>query len=156
MNRPRYITTTVCAALNEAGAHYLVIGGIACILHGHVRATTDIDILIERTPDNAARILEALSRVGYGFASEWLPSEILAKPITIIGDDPRVDIFTVAWSVKYVDAIVRSSIVEVAGVPVPLLGLDDLIVTKKDTGRALDIADVEVLERIRQKRAARP
>jgi len=156
VNRPRYITTRVCAALNEAGAHYLVIGGIACILHGHVRATTDIDILIERTPENAARILDALSKIGYGFASESLPAQILAKPVTIIGDDPRVDIFTVAWSVKYAEAIVRSSVVEVEGISVPLLGLDDLIVTKKDTGRALDAADVEVLEKIRQKRAAGP
>ena len=156
MNRPRYLTTTVCAALNEAGAHYLVIGGIACILHGHVRATTDIDILIEQTPENAARILDGLSKVGYGFASEWRPSEILAKPVTIIGDDPRVDVFTVAWSVKYADAVARASVVEVEGISVPLMGLEDLILTKKDTGRALDTADVEVLEKIRQKRAAKP
>jgi predicted nucleotidyltransferase len=151
MNRPRYITTTVCAALNEAGAHYLVIGGIACILHGYIRATTDIDILIERTEENAARVLEGLSKVGYGFASEWLPSEILAKPITIIGDDPRVDIFTVAWSVKYVDAIARAIHVEVEGVLVPVMSIEDLIVTKKSTGRALDVADVEVLETIRRR-----
>ena len=156
MNRPRYLTTTVCAALNEAGAHYLVIGGIACILHGHVRATADIDILIEQTPENAARILDGLSKVGYGFASEWRPSEILAKPVTIIGDDPRVDVFTVAWSVKYADAVARASVVEVEGISVPLMGLEDLILTKKDTGRALDTADVEVLEKIRQKRAAKP
>ncbi|MBA3498651.1 MAG: hypothetical protein H0T86_16255 [Gemmatimonadales bacterium] len=43
----------VCQALNTAGARYLVIGGVACILHGYVRATTDLDVLIERTPDNA-------------------------------------------------------------------------------------------------------
>jgi predicted nucleotidyltransferase len=153
MNRPRFITTQVCATLNEAGARYLVIGGIACILHGHVRATADVDILIEPTLDNAARVLEALSRVGYGFASEWLPDEILSKPITIIGDDPRVDIFTVAGSVKYAEAITRSTTVTVDGVTVPLVGLDDLITSKKQTGRAQDIADVEVLEEIRRLRS---
>src|SRR5439155_25278041 len=42
----------VCAALNRAKARYLVIGGIACILHGYARATDDIDILIERTEAN--------------------------------------------------------------------------------------------------------
>jgi predicted nucleotidyltransferase len=137
----------VCAALNGTGAHYLVIGGIACILHGHVRATTDVDILIERTVENAARVLEALSEVGYGFAREWLPEEIIRKPITLIGDDPAVDIFTVAWSVKYADAVARSTTVEIEGVTIPLLGLEDLIATKR-TGRPQDTADLEVLQDI--------
>ncbi|MBL8987987.1 MAG: hypothetical protein JNJ80_17070 [Gemmatimonadetes bacterium] len=66
-----------------------------------MRATTDIDILIEQTRKNARAVLDALGTVGYGFAQEWSPDQILAKPVTIIGDDPAVDIFTVAWSVKY-------------------------------------------------------
>ena len=85
---PRATAAQVCAALNEAGARYLVIGGVACVLHGYVRATTDIDILIARTLDNAARVLRALATVGYGFAAEWSAAEILARPITVIGDDP--------------------------------------------------------------------
>lgn len=141
----------VCAALNECGSRYLVIGGIACVLHGYVRATTDIDILIERTEENARQILAALGSVGYGFAREWRPEEILERPITIIGDDPRVDIFTVAWSVNYEDAAPRSSVVEIEGVPIPLIGLDDLIETKR-TGRPLDAADIEALEEIRRLR----
>lgn len=144
-------TAQVCAALNATGSHYLVIGGIACVLHGYVRATTDVDILIERTEDNAARVLEALGEIGYGFAREWRASEIVARPVTIIGDDPQVDIFTVAWSVKYVDAAPRSSVVEVEGVPVPLISIDDLIATKR-TGRPLDAADIEALEEIKRLR----
>lgn len=147
--RPELTAAKVGAALNQAGARYLVIGGIACILHGHVRATTDMDILIEPTAENAARVLEALSQVGYGFVREWLPEEILRKPITIIGDDPAVDIFTVAWSVKYENAVARSTIVEVEGVALPLIGLDDLIATKR-TGRSIDAADVEMLEEIKR------
>jgi predicted nucleotidyltransferase len=145
--RPEVTAAGVCATLNSAGAHYLVMGGIACILHGHVRATTDVDILIERTVENAARVLEALSQVGYGFAREWLPEEIIRKPITLIGDDPAVDIFTVAWSVKYADAVARSTTVEIEGVTIPLLGLEDLIATKR-TGRPQDTADLEVLQDI--------
>lgn len=139
----------VCAALNAAGARYLVIGGVACILHGYVRATKDVDILIERTLDNARRVLEGLEGVGYGFAREWLPEELLRKPITVIGDDPAVDIFTVAWSVKYEDAIVRSSTVDGGGVTIPLVGLDDLIASKR-TGRPQDTADIAVLLEIRR------
>src|SRR2546422_8187660 len=41
----------------------------------------------------------ALGEVGFGFAKEWLAEEIVTRPVTIIGDSPRVDILTVAWSV---------------------------------------------------------
>ena len=141
---------TVCAALNRAKAKYLVIGGIACILHGYARATEDIDILIERTAENADRVLKALATLGYGFAREWTATEILKRQITVIGDDPRVDIFTVAWSIKYEQAASRSETVAVAGVRIPLIGIDDLIETKR-TGRLQDAADIEVLEEIRRR-----
>lgn len=143
----------VCAALNATDSRYLVIGGVACILHGHIRATRDVDILVKRTLENAVRVMAALERVGYEFAREWLPEEILKKPITVIGDDPSVDVFTVAWTLKYEDAVVRATTVEVEGVAIPLVGLDDLIASKR-TGRAQDTADLEVLEQIRSLREA--
>lgn len=148
---PETIAAQVCEAFNKAGAHYLVIGGVACVLHGYVRATTDVDILIERTPENAAAVLRGLATVGYGFAREWSAEDILKRPITIIGDDPAVDVFTVAWSVKYDGAVRRSSVVEVEGVRIPLIGIDDLIATKR-TGRLQDAADIEVLEEIKRLR----
>jgi predicted nucleotidyltransferase len=148
---PRAIAAQVCAALNDAGARYLVIGGIACVLHGYARATSDVDILIERTPENAQRVLDGLATVGYGFAREWGAEEILKRPITVIGDDPAVDVFTVAWSVKYEQAAPDALTIEVDGVPIPVISLEDLIETKR-TGRLQDAADIEVLEEIRRLR----
>jgi hypothetical protein len=145
----------VCAALNAAQAKYLVIGGVACILHGYLRATTDVDVLIQATAANARRVLDGLATVGYGFAREWSPSELLARPITVIGDDPAVDVFTVAWSVKYESAVKTSLPVEVDGVTIPLIGLDDLIATKR-TGRLQDAADIEELEAIKRLRGESP
>ena len=55
-----------------------------------------------------------------GFAREWTAKELLARPITVIGDDPAVDVFVV----------------------IPFIGLDDLIVTKR-TGRLQDAADID-------------
>lgn len=150
---PKPIAAQVCEALNRAGAEYLVIGGIACVLHGYVRATTDVDILIGRTSENARRVLQALATVGYGFAREWTAEEILVRPVTVLGDDPAVDVFTVAWKVKYEQAVKRSSVVEVDGVPIPLISIPDLIETKR-TGRPLDAADIEALEEIQRLRAA--
>jgi len=147
---PRAIAAQVCQALNRYDAQYLVIGGIACVLHGYVRATRDVDVLIARTLPNAERVLDALSTVGYGFAREWTAEEILKRPITVIGDDPAVDLFTVAWKVKYEQAITRASVVNVDGIPIPLIGIDDLIETKR-TGRLQDAADIEVLEEIKRR-----
>jgi hypothetical protein len=148
---PEDIAAHVCEALNRSGAKYLVIGGIACALHGYIRATTDVDVLIERTKANAERVLDALGSLGWGFAREWSPEEILARPITVIGDDPAVDVFTVAWRIKYEDAIARSSVVDVNGVDIPLISIDDLIETKR-TGRLQDAADIEQLEEVKRLR----
>ncbi|MDH4042992.1 MAG: hypothetical protein OEY20_01655 [Gemmatimonadota bacterium] len=148
---PTDLVVQVCEALNQAQARYLVIGGIACVLHGYARATEDVDVLIERTLPNAERVLEALGGLGWGFAKEWSAKEILARPITVIGDDPAVDVFTVAWKVKYEEAVDRSSTVEVEGVAIPLIAIDDLIETKR-TGRLQDAADIEVLEEIKRLR----
>lgn len=148
---PQAIAAQVCQALNRSGAKYLVIGGVACILHGYARATDDVDILIERTKANAERVLAALAKVGYGFAREWEAPEILKRPITVIGDDPAVDVFTVAWKVKYEQAAPRGAAVDVQGVRIPLIALDDLIETKR-TGRPQDVADIDVLEEIRRLR----
>ncbi|HRN54009.1 MAG TPA: hypothetical protein PK788_10965 [Gemmatimonadaceae bacterium] len=141
----------VCWRLNAAGARYLVAGARALQLWGSARATRDIDILIEPTEQNAQRVLDALSTLGYGFAKEWAAAEVARKFVTIIGDDPRVDILTLAWSVRYRDAVRSAERFELEGVSIPVLSLDDLIASKR-TGRPQDDADLVVLEEIRRLR----
>lgn len=140
---------TVCGLLNAAGVKYVVVGGFAVALHGVVRATKDIDILIEPTIDNAERALKALEGLTWGISRELDASEIVAKPITVIGDDPRVDILTLAWSVRYADAAPKVQKVEIDGVEVPFADLDTLIRTKQ-TDRFQDKADVENLELVKR------
>ena len=140
---------TVCRLLNAADARYVLVGGFALALHGAVRATKDVDILIQPTTDNVQRVLEALAELPFGIARELDPADVLVKPITIIGDQPRVDLLTLAWSVRYADAAPRRLTAEVDGVEVPYADLDTLIRTKQ-TGRLQDRADIEVLERIRE------
>jgi predicted nucleotidyltransferase len=140
---------TVCGLLNAAGVKYVVVGGFAVALHGVVRATKDIDLLIEPTLDNAARALKALEGLTYGIARELDPSDVVAKPITIIGDDPRVDLLTLAWSVRYADAAPKAERVEIDGVEVPFADLETLIRTKQ-TDRFQDKADLENLEQVRR------
>lgn len=141
----------VCALLNQHGAHYVLFGATAMQLWGTTRATRDIDLLIEPTVENARRILAALSQAGLGLAKEWLADELIEKPVTVIGDSPRVDLFTTAWSVPYPAAARDAVIFELEGVAVPTACLEHLIASKR-TGRLQDAADIEVLEEIRRLR----
>lgn len=143
---------TVCRLLNAAEVKYVVVGGFALALHGAIRATKDVDILIEPTIENARRTLKALAQLTFGVAAELDPAEVARKPLTIVGDTPRVDILTLAWSVRYADAAARAEAVTVEGVQIPFADIDTLIRTKQ-TGRLQDQADIEELERIKQLRA---
>jgi hypothetical protein len=144
----------VCRLLNRRRARYLLAGGIAANLHGSVRATKDVDILVPRDEMNMRRVLEALSELPYGIARELEAAEIVGNPITIVGDDPRVDILTVAWSVSFEQAWSRRVVRRIQGTRVPYLGRDDLIASKR-TGRASDRADIEQLRGVRTERSRR-
>ncbi len=142
----------VCTPLNQHGAKYVLVGASALQLWGSTRATRDVDILIEPTVENAERVLAALSEVGIGLARKWLAEEVAKKPVTIIGDTPRVDILTVAWSVHYAEARPAATVFEVEGVKIPTASIDHLIASKR-TGRLQDAADIEVLEEIKRLRS---
>jgi hypothetical protein len=141
----------VCSVLNAERATYCVVGAQALQLWGSSRSTTDVDVLIEPTVRNAERVLDGLSRLGFGVAADYTADEILAKPVTIIGDTPRVDILTRAWNVRWADAGPRVVSFTVEGVHIPTASIEDLIASKR-TGRAKDAPDIEVLEAILKSR----
>lgn len=152
--KPRSKLATVCGALNAAGARYVLVGGQAVILWGQVRATRDIDVLIEATPENAACVLEALAAVGFVLVRDLDPKEVASRPFTIIGDLWRVDVLTVACSVRYAQALAEAARFSVEGVEIPTASIPHLIESKR-TGRLQDAADIEVLEQIRERRGLR-
>jgi hypothetical protein len=103
-----------------------------------------VELLVPRDVGNMTRVLAALGELPYGIARELDASEILGSAITIVGDDPRVDLLTVAWSVTFDKAWPRRIVRRIAGVRVPYLGREDLIASKR-TGRPADTADIEQL-----------
>lgn len=141
----------VCSLLNAQEARYVLIGAAAMQLWGTTRATRDVDILIERTADNVQRVLEALGDLGFGYARDWSVDEVLRKPITVIGDAPRVDLFTVAWSIHYPEAAADAVTFDLEGVSIPTASIDHLIASKR-TGDLQDAADIAVLETIKRLR----
>jgi hypothetical protein len=123
-----------------------VIGGIAAILHGVPRATFDLDILIEATPDNAQRLLDALLDAGLGTAALTSPGDLLANEITVFKDRVRVDVQTSTPGVRFVDAWSRRRTVAYQGQEFFILAKEDLIRSKRAAGRPVDLEDVRLLE----------
>src|SRR5512140_768729 len=130
----------VCMLLNEAGAKYLICGAQACILHGLVRTTEDVDILVEATEENCQRVIEGLARMQDGVARELTPRDILDNVVVKVADEVEVDVSTKAWKVSYDDASPSAKQVVVKGVTIPYLGLDTLIASK-ETYREQDAID---------------
>ena len=81
----------VCSLLNGENARYLVVGGQAVILHGIVRTTEDVDILIEATEENCRRVLSALAQLEDGAARELSPRDLLENVVVKIADEVEVD-----------------------------------------------------------------
>jgi hypothetical protein len=125
---------------------YLVIGGIAVVLYGVPRATFDLDILIEATPKNAQRLLDALIDAGMGTATLTNVDEILANEITIFKDRVRIDVQISTPGLQFETAWERKQDMHYQGQTFYVVSLDDLIRSKRAAGRDIDLEDVRLLE----------
>ena len=134
-------------SLNDNRVRYLVIGGYAVALHGHPRYTKDLDVWIEMKPDNAAKIVKALEQ--FGLASLGLKAEDFLVPDQIVqlGYPPnRIDVLTTLPGVEFERCYASRVQVEIGGVAVNFIDLENLKKNKKATGRTQDLADLENLE----------
>jgi hypothetical protein len=131
-----------------------VIGAYAVGVHGHPRATKDLDIWIEASPENASRVMDALRQ--FGAPLMGLSEQDLATPGIgfMMGVPPRrIDVLTHISGVEFADAWPHR--VEAAfgeALRCPVIGLENLIANKRAVDRAQDRADVEALERLRELR----
>ena len=141
----------VCALLNGQAARYLVIGGRACILHGLIRTTEDVDILVEGSEENCRRVILALSQLADGAAAELSPRELIENVVVKGADEVEVDVSTHAWKVTYAEAIATACETVLDGVRIPYLGLDSLIASKQ-TYRERDRLDVLRLEELKRRK----
>lgn len=157
----------VLAALADSGARFVVVGGVATVLHGHPRFTADLDVALDLTADNPGRAIEALTRLGLtpllpveagDFADPeiragWVADRHLLVFTLVDPDDPfrRVDIFA-EDQVPFDDLWARSEPMSLGAVEVRVASIDDLIAMKRAAGRPQDLADIAALERIRERR----
>ena len=136
----------VFASLNRHNVRYVVIGGIAAVLHGVPRATFDLDILIDPTRENAQSLIEALLAAGLGTAALTTAGEILANEITVFKDRVRIDVQTSTPGLLFGDAWANHVSMDYEGQPFQVVSRADLIRAKRAAGRPIDLEDVRLLE----------
>jgi len=141
---PMTALVRVCDLLNKHAADYMVAGGYACILHGLVRTTEDVDILIAESLENYRRVIAALAELEDHAARELTPQDLAENVVVKVADEVEVDVSRRAWKVSFADAAPRVRTVEIGGVRIPFLSLSDLIASK-ETYREQDRADLERL-----------
>ena len=141
--------TDLLGELLDAGARFLVVGAHALAIHGVPRATQDLDLWLDASPDNAARVWTALARFGAPLGSLSLSPADLTRPDNVIqfGLPPnRIDLlvsisgvsdFAAAWEHRVVH--------EVRGRAVPFLGRAARVANTRAAGRKKDLADLEAL-----------
>ncbi len=141
---------SVLAALSRAEVRYLVVGGVACALNGYVRATEDVDILVDREPENLRRMLRVLADLGEGHAGQLQVEDFTDEEgsVRLVEDFP-IDIFTRLGGKRYADMLPHRRLGP-GDPPIPFVDAEGLILLKQKSLRPQDQLDVESLRRLRQ------
>ena len=137
--------------LNTAKIEYLLIGGYAVGLYGHVRPTKDMDVWVSVDDANLERLANAL--VQFGFPRSSLPQPLFTEQKTVLrmGMPPnRLEVLSSIAGVNFADCHRRRRMMEIEGLQVPVIAYEDLKANKLATGRPRDAADVDTLEKRRQ------
>jgi hypothetical protein len=142
----------VLGALNRARVRYLVVGGVAVVLHGYLRTTADLDLVIQLERENVLRAMRALAAMQYRPRAP-VPAEAFADPVLreqwIREKGPlELDLF-VSEPFDFDAVYARALRVPLERVEATVIALEDLIALKRDVGRPRDQEDVSALESLR-------
>lgn len=167
-SRPVALFEPIFAALNRAGVRYVVVGGVAVVLHGHPRLTADLDLAVDLAPAEARKAIDALLGLGLrprapvdpaGFAdpatrSRWIAERGMRVFSMWDPEDPMrvVDLF-VENPIDFEELWSRSEDVPLSGTTARVASIPDLIRLKRLAGRPEDALDIEALEAILERRA---
>jgi hypothetical protein len=160
----------IFAALEASGARYLVVGGVAVVLHGHLRFTADLDLVLALDAANVEAALGALEALGYRPRAP-VPLRSFADPAQRAdwGRTKRMTVFSL-WSAGLpgteIDLFVSEPIpfeaawprrlrADLGATAVNVAGLADLIEMKRRAGRAQDLADLQALEALEREARSR-
>ncbi len=132
--------------LNENDVQYLLIGGYAVGYYGYPRATHDMDIWIAVNPENAEKMIRAMT--GFGFDENAISKEVFLQSDGVVrmGVPPlRLEILMGVSGVTFERCYGRGLSDDFDGVPVRIIHLEDLLANKAAAGRHKDLDDVSNL-----------
>jgi hypothetical protein len=134
-------------AFAAADVRFMVVGAYALGLHGRPRATGDLDVWVDATPDNAARVMQALAQFGAPL-HDITQADLSREGITYqIGLPPlRVDILTSLTGITFSEAWPHRVRQNLGEVEADFIGRAHFIKNKRATGRHKDLGDIEGLE----------
>ena len=132
--------------LSEREVEYLLVGGYAVALHGYVRYTADMDIWIFTSLANASKVVAVLSDFGIPDAGSLL--DVLQKEKRVVGmglPPYKIEVITSIDGVLFQNCYAQRQVVEVDGIKINYLSLEDLRKNKLASGRFKDLDDLQHL-----------
>jgi len=139
----------VLVTLLSAGVRFIVVGAHALAVHGVPRATQDLDVWVEPTPENATKVWAALTSFGAPLKALGISQDDFLRPDTVVqvGLAPnRIDVLTTISGVGDFSRAWNQRVErEVRGTLIPFLDRETLIENKRASGRLKDLADIEAL-----------
>jgi hypothetical protein len=162
---------TLFDGFNKAGLRYVLVGGVAVVLHGFARLTADVDIVVDLSPEEAAKAVDCLSSLGLrprapvdpiGFATPatrqtWIEEKGMQVFSWYDPKNPmrEVDVF-VTHPIPFEDLWTRSMLFSLGTTLVRVASIADLIQLKRLASRPQDLIDIEALEEIERHRRKEP
>ena len=132
--------------LSALDVHFLIVGAFAVAYHGYPRYTGDIDLFVEKTTENAERILNAIQRFGFGDIGLTKDDFLRDDQVVQLGVAPnRVDLMTFLSGVGFEEAWASREQGDLDGLSVPFISREMLKRNKSASGRLQDLADLEYL-----------
>ena len=151
----------VFRSLQNKNIRYAVAGGVALVLHGVVRFTADLDLIVDLEPENLGRFVQAMTERGYrprnpvnagglldpAVREQWKREKDMmvfsfvdpSQPMTL------VDVF-IEEKIPFREIMQELVQMEARGIMIPVVSVQHLKRLKKAAGRPQDLADIEALE----------
>jgi predicted nucleotidyltransferase len=142
---------TICKALNEKGAKYVIIGGMALVYHGFNRGTEDIDMIVERTLDNVERLKAALTILPDNAIGDMKDTDLETHGTVRVADEVVVDLMASACGIDFEQASTEVEEAEIEGIRIPFAS-PRLLMATKQTVREKDEIDRLFLQRLIESR----
>ena len=152
-------------AFEERDLDYVVIGGVALVMHGVVRMTADLDLMVALTPENLRKLVDVMARLGYRPRIPE-PAEALLdqRKRQEWRDEKHMEAFSFyapRQPLALIDIMINEPLdyrtmhanavrMELRGLSIPVAAIDDLIVLKRQAGRPQDLEDIRALEELRR------